>query len=193
VQRSFAIGALALASAGAGACGGSSSGGHVDAASGDSGGGFVLTSTAFVEGGAIPAVHTCSAGDLSPPLAWSGAPSGAAGFAVVLTDITLSPPLIHWVLYDIPPAVTSLPAGIENVYAPAIVAGAHQTFGYDDKTRGYLGPCPPAKHVYQYAVYPVIARPLPGSFDATTRDDAFNGITAHDIGRPATLTASYTP
>lgn len=39
---------------------------------------LTVTSTAFTDGGPIPARHTCDAEDLSPPLAWSGAPVGLA-------------------------------------------------------------------------------------------------------------------
>ena len=37
---------------------------------------LVLTSTAFAPNGPIPALHTCQGKDISPPLAWSGAPEG---------------------------------------------------------------------------------------------------------------------
>ena len=36
-----------------------------------------LTSSAFTEGGAIPAKHTCDDKNVSPPLKWSGVPAGA--------------------------------------------------------------------------------------------------------------------
>src|SRR6266516_4497305 len=38
---------------------------------------FSVTSTAFREGAGIPVKHTCDGADVSPPLAWSGAPAGA--------------------------------------------------------------------------------------------------------------------
>src|SRR2546426_7347596 len=36
---------------------------------------FTLSSSSFREGAPIPAKHTCDGADVSPPLAWSGAPS----------------------------------------------------------------------------------------------------------------------
>src|SRR5207244_2006599 len=39
---------------------------------------FSVTSTAFKEGAGIPVKHTCDGADVSPPLAWSGAPAGPA-------------------------------------------------------------------------------------------------------------------
>jgi phosphatidylethanolamine-binding protein (PEBP) family uncharacterized protein len=45
-----------------------------------------LTSTAFPSGARIPARHTCEGEDLSPPLAWSGAPPGTRSFALFCDD-----------------------------------------------------------------------------------------------------------
>src|SRR5881409_3464237 len=36
---------------------------------------FSLTSAAFKDGAAIPVKHTCDGADVSPPLAWTGAPA----------------------------------------------------------------------------------------------------------------------
>ena len=68
-----------------------------------------LTSPAFDSGGAIPARHTGEAEDVSPALAWSGAPDGTKSFAVICHDPDaplVSPSgrygYVHWVLYNIP-------------------------------------------------------------------------------------------
>ncbi|MBE0610118.1 MAG: YbhB/YbcL family Raf kinase inhibitor-like protein, partial [Dehalococcoidia bacterium] len=45
-----------------------------------------LTSTAFEQGGRIPAKHTGEGEDVSPALAWSAAPDGTRSFAVVCHD-----------------------------------------------------------------------------------------------------------
>src|SRR5678815_5838839 len=95
-MKSHLVVALVLAGCG------SNSAKTVDAASGDTGGGppatMSLTSTAFTEGGAIPTASTCKGANTSPALAWTGAPSGTQSFAVVLTDLSLTPPLVHWVI-----------------------------------------------------------------------------------------------
>ena len=174
------------------ACGNSTSGPASDAAV-DAPTGFTLTSAAFVDGGAIPAAHTCSGADSSPALAWTGAPADTKSFAVILTDVTLRPPLVHWVIYDIPATATGLPANVAKDYAPTTVAGAHQTLAYDDATRGYRGPCPPAAHRYQFAVYPLLTIPLPGGQQATSRNDAQSLITAHQLVAPATITGTFGP
>jgi len=153
---------------------------------------MTLTSTAFAEGGAIPVANTCKGANTSPPLSWSGAPSGTNSFALVLTDLSLMPPLVHWVIYDIPPTATGLPAGVENVYAPGNVSAAHQTVSVHAPTIGYYGPCPPAVHNYQFAIYALDTAPLPGASAATTRPEAIGEIQAHRLDS-GTLTAMFTP
>src|SRR5438445_11779886 len=71
---------------------------------------FTLTSSAFTEGAPIPAKHTCDGADVSPPLAWSGAPSGAAAFALIMDDPDApAGTWVHWALYELP-ARSSPPA-----------------------------------------------------------------------------------
>jgi Raf kinase inhibitor-like YbhB/YbcL family protein len=152
---------------------------------------IALTSTAFTEGGAIPMVHTCKDANTSPPLAWTGAPSGTQSFAVVLTDLSLAPHLVHWAIFDIPAAATGLPANIEKVYAPSNVTGAHQV-SFQNQTQGYQGPCPPNEHTYEFAVHALDVATLPGATAQTTPAEAVASITTHQLAS-GTLTGTYTP
>jgi Raf kinase inhibitor-like YbhB/YbcL family protein len=166
----------------------------IDAAGtdGTSAGSFILTSSAFSEGATIPATNTCSGTNTSPPLAWSEAPRDTNSYAVLLTDLSIS--LTHWVIYDIPTTATGLPASVDNVYAPANVASAHQTVSGASSTIGYVGQCPraaPPVHMYQFAVYALDTAALPGASAQTTASQAVNAIRAHQRGK-ATLTGSYT-
>jgi phosphatidylethanolamine-binding protein (PEBP) family uncharacterized protein len=45
-----------------------------------------IESPAFAPNGGIPALYTCEGKDVSPPLAWSGAPSGTRSFALIVDD-----------------------------------------------------------------------------------------------------------
>lgn len=174
---------------------GSSSGNTIDAAGQDAttdspGASIAVTSAAFVDGGTFPIDNTCRGMNASPGLAWTHAPTGAQSFAVVLTDQSIS--LVHWVIYDIPPTMTGLPASVENSYAPTNVPGAHQTVSVHSPTVGYYGPCPPATHTYQFAVYALDVAALPGASQTTARTDAVPVIQAHQLGI-GTLTGSFTP
>ncbi len=149
---------------------------------------FTLTSTDLASDAAFNAANTCDGVDTSPALAWTGAPSDAQSFAVVLEDNTIQ--LIHWVIYDIPPTVSALPANVDKVYAPIAVAGAHQTASFQATTIGYLGPCPTALHTYQFTAYALDASPLPGASMTTDGGDALAAIEEHQIAS-GLLTGTY--
>lgn len=101
-----------------------------------------LTSSAFDPLGDIPSQHTCDGHDRSPPLAWSGVPSGAKSLALVVDDPDAPDPAapkmtwVHWVLYNIPPATTGFEAG-----ATQLPAGTCQGIN-DWQQAGYRGPLP---------------------------------------------------
>ena len=68
-----------------------------------------LTSTAFNEGGSIPARFTCDGSDASPALKWSGLPSGAKSLALIADDPDAPVGTwVHWVLFDLPASVSEL-------------------------------------------------------------------------------------
>jgi Raf kinase inhibitor-like YbhB/YbcL family protein len=151
-------------------------------------GGFSMTSPAFVEGQAIPVVHTCDGANTSPQLEW-GTFDGALSYSLVFTD--LSNNLIHWVIYDIPASATGLPADVDKVFEPPDVAGAKQTLSFGQSgTRGYLGPCPPNEHTYEYKVYAIDVATLPGTSQLTNRSQAEAIILQHDLGSAA-LSGTY--
>lgn len=111
-----------------------------------------ITSSAFREGEAIPRKYTCDGEDVSPPLSWSGAPEGTESFALIVDDPDAPVGTwVHWVIYDLPAGVTSLPEGVEAVERPH-VGGIN---GITDFRRlGYGGPCPPSgTHRYFFKLY----------------------------------------
>jgi phosphatidylethanolamine-binding protein (PEBP) family uncharacterized protein len=73
---------------------------------------FTLTSSAFVDGGALPVQYTCDGSDgilsHSPPLAWTGAPSGTVTYALTISTIALDGTKYNWILYNIPNTIMSL-------------------------------------------------------------------------------------
>ena len=112
-----------------------------------------LTSTAFDSRGVIPKRHTGEGEDVSPALAWSGAPDGTKAFAVIChdPDAPLVKPgnygFVHWVLYNLPASTTSLDeASSEGT------AGANDFGG-----TGYGGPMPPDGHGVHHYFFWVVA------------------------------------
>src|SRR6266702_3137447 len=73
---------------------------------------LTITSTAFAANAAIPSLYTCEGKDISPPLAWSGAPAGTKSLALIVDDPDAPDPAapkmtwVHWVLYNTPPTAT---------------------------------------------------------------------------------------
>jgi Raf kinase inhibitor-like YbhB/YbcL family protein len=152
-------------------------------------GALTLTSPMLTEGGVIADTNSCAGTNVSPQLIWSAGPA-AQSYAVVLTDKNNS--LVHSVIYDIPGTAQGLPENVMKAYAPTNVTGAHQTTAYDNTTRGYLGPCPPAgtTHTYEFALYALDAATLPGTSMTTTRTQVVPLIMQHMLAR-TTLTGTF--
>ncbi len=71
-----------------------------------------ISSQAFSSGGAIPARYTCRGLDLSPPLSWTGVPEGSQSLALTVIDPDApGKPFVHWVIFNLPPALSDLSEG----------------------------------------------------------------------------------
>jgi Raf kinase inhibitor-like YbhB/YbcL family protein len=127
-----------------------------------------LTSPGFENQKSIASKFTCDGEDISPALEWSGAPEGTKSFALIVDDPDAPDPAnpkmtwVHWVLYNIPATVNSLPEGVKDKELPE---GTLQGLN-DWKKTGYGGPCPPmGTHRYFHKLYaldiflPDLARP----------------------------------
>ncbi|HTD79459.1 MAG TPA: YbhB/YbcL family Raf kinase inhibitor-like protein [Chloroflexota bacterium] len=143
--------------------------------------GFNLTSSAFTNNANLPTEFSCAAsnGGVSPPLAWSGAPSSARAFALVDQDPDVAPPqgpFTHWVTYNIPATVTSFDQALPTT--PTLPNGAMQGLNGRGQV-GYLGACPPPgapAHHYTFQIFALDGTlPLqPGASIGALRD-ALNG------------------
>jgi len=113
-----------------------------------------LTSAAFADGAPMPGAQAgkrVGGQELSPPLAWSGAPAGTAQLLLVIEDIDvpMGRPFVHG-LALLAPSVSALPAGALDASTPAVgVRVLRPTFG-----RGYVGAAPikghgPHRYVFQ--------------------------------------------
>ncbi len=111
-----------------------------------------ITSSAFEDGGMIPAKYTCDGADVSPPLQWDAVPEGTKSIALICDDPDA--PMgtwVHWVLFNLLAEAREL---AENIPAEETLPnGAMQ--GVSDFGRiGYGGPCPPGgTHRYFFKVY----------------------------------------
>lgn len=106
---------------------------------------FQLTSSAFVDGKAIPKKFTCQGANVSPALQWSGTPVGTKSFALIMDDPDAPQgTFVHWVLFNIPATIKELKEGE--------MQGIGGSTSFNKKVYG--GPCPPeGTHHYHFKLY----------------------------------------
>jgi Raf kinase inhibitor-like YbhB/YbcL family protein len=113
---------------------------------------LTITSAAFKEGGMIPKRYTCDGSDVSPDLSWSAVPQGTQTLALICDDPDApAGTWVHWVLFNIPADVASLPEGVP----PEKILPNGARHGKNDFRKfGYGGPCPPGgTHRYYFKLY----------------------------------------
>jgi Raf kinase inhibitor-like YbhB/YbcL family protein len=150
---------------------------------------FTLTSTDLTEGGRIGEAQVfnefgCKGGNISPALAWIGAPAGTLSFALLMhdPDAPTGSGWWHWVVYNLPAGTTSLPAGAGDPQKKLMPRGAVQG-RTDYGTHGYGGPCPPPgkPHRYYLRLYALKVAQLELPADASPAMVGFN-VRAQEIG-----------
>jgi len=110
-----------------------------------------LSSPAFPQGGRIPKQYTGDGNDISPPLAWEGAPPNTKEFALVCDDpdAPTPQPWVHWVVYGIPADTCRVTEGASQSGNMPGVEGKNSW--KSGQIVGYRGPAPPAGHgVHHY-------------------------------------------
>lgn len=134
-----------------------------------------LSSSAIADGGEIPVRYTCRGDDVSPPLLWTGVPSGTVELALVVRDADAEG-FVHWVLAGLPPDLGGLAEGT----VPAGAVQAANDFGRP----GWAGPCPPAgTHRYEFRVFAL------GQASGVVQDEAGADAAARVEAAPALAAA----
>ncbi len=140
---------------------------------------MTLASRSFEQHGQIPSEFTGEGNNISPPLAWVGAPDHTRSFAIICHDPDApvvkagSYGFVHWVLYNLPASITSLEEG-----------ATEGTSGINDFGQaGYGGPMPPeghGTHLYYFLVLALDREPdlEPG----LTMDRFFQKVEPHVLG-----------
>ncbi|OGL34461.1 hypothetical protein A3F65_00345 [Candidatus Saccharibacteria bacterium RIFCSPHIGHO2_12_FULL_47_16b] len=110
---------------------------------------LALSSSAFSDNQPIPVQYTCKGENVNPPLAISDVPAEAKALALIVHDPdAVSGDFVHWLMWDIPLATTSINA---NTVPVGAVQGQN-----DGGQSQYMGPCPPAStgtHRYMFKLY----------------------------------------
>jgi Raf kinase inhibitor-like YbhB/YbcL family protein len=115
---------------------------------------MTLSSADIGPGATITQSHIytrCGGQNISPKLAWSGAPAGTRSLVLTVIDLDVKPALwSHWIVVDLPPSVMGLPRAAKPLPTPArAIPGNFGDAGYD-------GPCPPrgsGLHHYKFTIW----------------------------------------
>jgi Raf kinase inhibitor-like YbhB/YbcL family protein len=157
--------------------------GSMASASAATGGPFQLTSSAFADGDAIPREFSCDAANVSPPLAWTGAPAGSADLVLVVDDPDARG-FVHWIVLDIAGHDGDLPKGV------APTAASPQQGRNDFGKVGWGGPCPPSgTHHYRFTLT-ALGAPL-GLGDHPSGGDVRNALGGATVLGKVTLSGTY--
>ena len=149
---------------------------------------LLMTTTAFEDGGVIPAKFVGQMG-VSPELKWSQVPMGTQSFVLLfhdpepvlqkgLMDVT------HWLVWNIPATSTGLPEGV--MAAAEAPDGMRQV---SLRSNGYMGPGAPAGpyHHYTFELYALeIKLEVPQATSAQaadTRKAVFAAMDGHILGK----------
>lgn len=145
---------------------------------------FGIRSPAFQDGQALSSRFSAYHEGLSPPLAWDAVPK-AVTYVIIAEDPDSTPikPFVHWVAWNIPASVTSLPEGVQvqpRLTDPEGVLQGATSRG----SVGYYGPRPPVgdpPHHYHFQVL-ALDRALdvrPGA----TRDEVLKAAKGHVLAK----------
>lgn len=115
---------------------------------------MTLTSADIPADGPIPTAHNyprCGGRNLSPQLAWAGAPQGTRSFVLTMIDVDVKPAQwSHWVLVDLPASARELAQGV------TVLPGSAKAIVSNFGDAAYAGPCPPngtGVHHYQFTIW----------------------------------------
>jgi len=146
-----------------------------------------LTSPVFDDKERIPERHGFQNENVSPPLRFHDVPGDAVSLALVMDDPDALKPAgkvwDHWVVWNIPPAVSELDEG----FVPEAAVQGMTDYG----ERGYGGPNPPdGEHTYRFRLYALDTEiDRDGSTGKKELEKAMQG---HVIEQ-ASLRGTYTP
>lgn len=158
-------------------------------------GGFTLISPTIKNKAMIGNEHVfngfgCTGGNVSPELRWSNAPKDTKSFAVTVydPDAPTGSGWWHWLIFNIPPDVTMLPAGAGKTDSNSAPQGTIQSMT-DFGQPGFGGPCPPQgdkPHRYIFTVFALKVEQLP------LKPDVSGAMVGYFLNQNAIAKASFT-
>lgn len=134
----------------------------------------------------------CDGQNLSPELHWNDAPKGTKSFAVTVydPDAPTGSGWWHWVVFNIPSSVTSLPSGFGNTAKKQMIHATQSVTDYGKA--GFGGACPPKgdrPHRYLFTIHALDIEHLDLDEKASPALAGYM-INAHSLGK-ATIVSYY--
>jgi Raf kinase inhibitor-like YbhB/YbcL family protein len=150
---------------------------------------MTLTSSAWPDGGQIPAKYTQADMEVSPALSWSNVPDGAASFVLIAHDVDAAigngtDDILHWMLWNIPATVASLPEGVPR--GSLLPDGTRQISATGTSFRGPGAPAsgPPHHYLFElFALDTMLEVPAVGASPPNTRAAVVAAIAGHIRGK----------
>ncbi|MDO5570070.1 MAG: YbhB/YbcL family Raf kinase inhibitor-like protein [Bacteroidales bacterium] len=126
----------------------------------------------------------CGGENVSPQLSWINAPKGTKSFAITIhdKDAPTGGGFWHWIIFNIPPKIQTIPSGAGDPTKNLIPFGSAQSkndYGY----YGYGGPCPPVgtgDHQYLITIFALDIDKLDADKDTLANEIGFN-LWSHTI------------
>ncbi|MBM3781746.1 MAG: YbhB/YbcL family Raf kinase inhibitor-like protein [Acidobacteria bacterium] len=152
---------------------------------------LTFSTTAWPDGGVMPATHSQAGRDVSPPLTWGNVPDDTASFVIIAHDIDApvgngTDDVLHWMLWNIPKASRALPADLDRI--SQLPDGTRQISGTGPYYRGPAAPATGAPHHYVFDIYAldvVLNVPAVGQSPAETRAAVMAAMAGHVRGKGA--------
>ncbi|HXT69479.1 MAG TPA: YbhB/YbcL family Raf kinase inhibitor-like protein [Vicinamibacterales bacterium] len=148
---------------------------------------MTLSTTGWTDGGTIPLKYSQAGDEVSPPLAWTGAPTPATSFVLIVHDIDAmrgNDDTLHWLVWNIPGTTTSLPEKIPQ--GPELADGSRQISATGPNYRGPGAPASGPAHHYLFELYALdtmIDVPAVGASPADTRAAIVAAMAGHVRGK----------
>jgi Raf kinase inhibitor-like YbhB/YbcL family protein len=157
---------------------------------------MTLTSPAFADGGRIPDKYAQPGHELSPALAWSGAPDSTMSYVLIAHDLDAAigngtDDVLQWMVWNIPTAATSLAEGVPQ--GPELPDGSRQISVTGPYYRAPGAPATGPAHHYAFELYALDAMidvPAVGAAPPVTRAAVMAAMAGHVRGK-AVLVGLY--
>jgi Raf kinase inhibitor-like YbhB/YbcL family protein len=159
---------------------------------------MTLTTSAFPDGGQIPAKYTQAGQQISPALTWTNVPPGTASFVLHMHDLEAArnrttDDQLHWLVWNIPASATGLPEGVPQ--GAQLGDGSYQISASGQIYRGPGAAANGPMHHYTFEIFALDTKvDVPPAADAfETRTNVMKAMQGHVVGKAVYMGLFHRP